>query len=98
VASLQIMLDKGKELDWFSSPLIIGLAVVALIGFCAFLIWELTAEHLFELAYPQIRPAIRPGEFIVAGKNFGCGSSREQAVSTLKGHELNIIANTLATK
>jgi len=27
------------------------------------------------------------GSIIVAGKNFGCGSSREQAVSTLKGHE-----------
>ena len=32
------------------------------------------------------------GSFIVAGKNFGCGSSREQAVSTLKGYELVIIA------
>jgi len=45
---------------------------------------ELTAEHLFEMAYPEIRPAIRPGEFIVAGKNFGCGSSREQAAAALK--------------
>jgi len=45
---------------------------------------ELTAEHLFELAYPEIRAAIRPGEFIVAGKNFGCGSSREQAAAALK--------------
>jgi 3-isopropylmalate/(R)-2-methylmalate dehydratase small subunit len=33
------------------------------------------------------------GSVIVAGKNFGCGSSREQAVSTLKGYELTIIAN-----
>ena len=32
------------------------------------------------------------GSAIVAGKNFGCGSSREQAVSTLKGYELVIIA------
>ena len=44
----------------------------------------MTAEHLFELAYPEIRAAIRPGEFIVAGKNFGCGSSREQAAAALK--------------
>lgn len=36
------------------------------------------------------------GSVIVAGKNFGCGSSREQAVSTLKGHELVIIANGFA--
>jgi MFS transporter, DHA2 family, multidrug resistance protein len=45
VGSLQIMLDKGKELEWFSSPTIIALAIVAAVVFCAFLIWELTAEH-----------------------------------------------------
>lgn len=45
VGSLQIMLDKGKELDWFSSPFIIGLLVIAIVGFIAFLIWELTDEH-----------------------------------------------------
>jgi len=33
---------------------------------------------------------------IIAGKNFGCGSSREQAVSTLKGYELVIIAQNFA--
>jgi 3-isopropylmalate/(R)-2-methylmalate dehydratase small subunit len=33
------------------------------------------------------------GSVIVAGKNFGCGSSREQAVSTLKGYDLTIVAN-----
>jgi 3-isopropylmalate/(R)-2-methylmalate dehydratase small subunit len=37
--------------------------------------------------------AIPPGSVVVAGKNFGCGSSREQAVSTLKGYDLTIIAN-----
>jgi 3-isopropylmalate/(R)-2-methylmalate dehydratase small subunit len=45
---------------------------------------EKTAEHLFELAYPEIRAAIRPGDFVVAAKNFGCGSSREQAAAALK--------------
>ena len=45
VGSLQIMLDKGKELDWFHSPLVIGLGVVALVGFLFFLAWELTEEH-----------------------------------------------------
>ncbi len=39
---------------------------------------------------------IPPGSVIVAGKNFGCGSSREQAVSTLKGHELIIVARSVA--
>jgi len=45
---------------------------------------EKTAEHLFELAYPEIRTKIQPGSFLVAGKNFGCGSSREQAAAAVK--------------
>jgi 3-isopropylmalate/(R)-2-methylmalate dehydratase small subunit len=45
---------------------------------------EKTAEHLFELAYPEIRARIRPGDFIVGGRNFGCGSSREQAAAAVK--------------
>ncbi|KWN76903.1 DHA2 family efflux MFS transporter permease subunit [Burkholderia ubonensis] len=44
VASLQIMLDKGKDLDWFNSPVIWALGVFALISFVFFLIWELTEE------------------------------------------------------
>ncbi|TAK78608.1 MAG: DHA2 family efflux MFS transporter permease subunit [Aquabacterium sp.] len=45
VGSMQIALDKGKELDWFSSPVIVGLFVIAAIGLAAFLAWELTEEH-----------------------------------------------------
>ncbi len=44
ITAMQIVLDKGKELDWFASPLIVCLLVVAVVGFAAFLIWELTAE------------------------------------------------------
>lgn len=40
--------------------------------------------------------AVAAGSVVVAGKNFGCGSSREQAVSTLKGHELVIMASSFA--
>ncbi|MGD0589342.1 MAG: 3-isopropylmalate dehydratase small subunit [Bacteroidota bacterium] len=39
---------------------------------------------------------VLPGSIIVGGKNFGCGSSREQAVSTLKGLEIIIIARNFA--
>jgi len=39
---------------------------------------------------------IPPGSIIVAGKNFGCGSSREQAASCLKGPELVIVARHFA--
>ena len=39
---------------------------------------------------------IPAGSILLGGKNFGCGSSREQAVSCLKGHELVIVANDFA--
>jgi 3-isopropylmalate/(R)-2-methylmalate dehydratase small subunit len=39
---------------------------------------------------------IPPGSVVIGGKNFGCGSSREQAVSCLKGHELVIVARSFA--
>jgi DHA2 family multidrug resistance protein len=45
VGSLQLMLDKGKELDWFHSPEIVAMAVVAAVGFAFFLVWELTDKH-----------------------------------------------------
>jgi DHA2 family multidrug resistance protein len=45
VASLQIMLDEGKDKDWFSSPEICVLGVIAAIGFVSFVIWELTESH-----------------------------------------------------
>lgn len=45
VGALQIMLDKGQELDWFSSSTIIVLALVSLVAFVFFLIWELTDAH-----------------------------------------------------
>lgn len=39
---------------------------------------------------------IPAGSVIVADENFGCGSSREQAVSTIRGHELVIVARSIA--
>jgi len=36
------------------------------------------------------------GSIIVGGENFGCGSSREQACSTLKGHEVAVVARSIS--
>ena len=62
IGSMQVMLDRGKELDWFSSPTIITLGLVALIGFIAFLIWELTAKdpivNLRVFRHPGFRTAV----------------------------------------
>ena len=45
VGALQVMLDQGKDLDWFASGEIVALTVTTAIGFAAWLIWELTEEH-----------------------------------------------------
>jgi MFS transporter, DHA2 family, multidrug resistance protein len=45
IGCLQIMLDIGRDHDWFGDPLIVILAILAVIGFAAFIIWELTEEH-----------------------------------------------------
>jgi DHA2 family multidrug resistance protein len=45
VGALQIMLDKGKDLDWFNSSVIVILALITVIAFAAWLIWELTEKH-----------------------------------------------------
>lgn len=39
---------------------------------------------------------VLPGSVIVAGENFGCGSSREQAASALKGYGLIVIARSFS--
>ncbi|BEV73124.1 multidrug efflux MFS transporter permease subunit EmrB [Paludibacterium sp. THUN1379] len=45
VGSLQVMLDQGKELDWFNSTEIVILAVVAVVALTFLVIWELTDDH-----------------------------------------------------
>jgi MFS transporter, DHA2 family, multidrug resistance protein len=40
IAGLQIMLDKGQELDWFGSPFITLCAVVAAVGLVSLVLWE----------------------------------------------------------
>jgi DHA2 family multidrug resistance protein len=56
IGALQIMLDNGQDDDWFASPFILALAIVAAIGFVAFLIWELTDEHpIVDLSVFRIR-------------------------------------------
>ncbi len=41
IGSLQVLLDKGNELDWFNSSTIITLAIFAAIGLVTFVVWEL---------------------------------------------------------
>jgi DHA2 family multidrug resistance protein len=45
VGALQIVLDRGKDLDWFGSTQIVTLAIVSVVGFALFIVWELTDRH-----------------------------------------------------
>lgn len=43
-----------------------------------------TAKHPFEMVYPNFLKEAKEGDIVVAGKYFGCGSSREQAATSLR--------------
>ena len=45
VGALQIVLDKGNDLDWFESDFIVGGTVIAVIALAVFIIWEFTDRH-----------------------------------------------------
>ncbi len=45
---------------------------------------EEMAKHCFEAAYPEFLKTAKKDDIIIAGTNFGCGSSREQAATCLK--------------
>ena len=45
VGALQLMLDQGRELDWFNSTEIVVLTIIAAVGLITLIIWELTDDN-----------------------------------------------------
>ena len=45
IGALQLMLDQGRELDWFNSTEIVVLTIIAAVGLIALIIWELTDDN-----------------------------------------------------
>jgi len=55
------------------------------------------AKHLMEDIRPGFYDRVQPGDFIMAGKNFGCGSSREYAPRIIKAGGISaVLAKTFA--
>lgn len=55
------------------------------------------ARHCMEDANPDFARMVRPGDLVVAGSNFGCGSSREHAPLALKGAGIScVVAQSFA--
>ncbi len=55
------------------------------------------AKHIMEDLDPNFYSKIKKGDFLVAGRNFGCGSSREQAPMAIKYSGISaVIANSFA--
>ena len=54
-------------------------------------------KYAFSPLWPELAESIRPGDILVAGKNFGCGSSREQAPEIIKSLQVGcVIAKSFA--
>ena len=59
--------------------------------------WEEVKRHMFEPLRPELAREIREGDILVAGSNFGCGSSREQAAEVIATSGIRcIIAKSFA--
>ncbi len=55
------------------------------------------ASHAFEYLDPDFRSRMESGDFVVAGEDFGCGSSREQAPLALKASGIAaVVASSFA--
>jgi 3-isopropylmalate dehydratase small subunit len=55
------------------------------------------AKHVFETARPEFAKNVRSGDIIIAGRNFGCGSSREHAPRALMGAGVScVVAESFA--
>ena len=54
-------------------------------------------EHAFESLDPDFPKKVKPGDFVVGGENFGCGSSSEQAAEVLVANGVHcVIAKSFA--
>ena len=78
---------KGIHISWQKEPFLNFIMTLIQIRSSQYLLLpnlEEMKEHAFESLDPDFPKKVKPGDFVVGGENFGCGSSREQAPGVLK--------------
>ena len=93
VGALQLILDLGKEHEWFASPMISTLGVVSVLGFLAFLIWELTEKN----PIVSLRVFRRRG-FAISALTMGLGYAGFMAANVLTPNWLQTAMGYTATQ
>ena len=99
VASLQIMLDKGQDADWFNSNLIRVLALLAVIGMLCFFVWEWFEKHpIVDLRLLEERNfgLATLGMFIFGGILYGSTTLLPLMMQTLMGYNASLAGEVLA--
>ena len=81
--------QKGIHTSWQKEPFLNFIMTLIQIrsshhSICFYQTLEEMKEHAFESLDPDFPKKVKPGDFVVGGENFGCGSSREQAPGVLK--------------
>ena len=85
----KVYLDADKEIELFKAKIWklgddIDTDIILPTEYLAYETVEDMKPYAFSPLRPELAAKIQPGDMIVAGHNFGCGSSREQAPSVLK--------------
>ncbi len=98
LGSLEVVLDKGQEDDWFGSPFIIGFASLALVALTFFVVWEWNHDHpILNLRMFRIPNfAVANGLMLVLGGSlFGATVLQPQFLQTLMGYTAQAAGETL---
>jgi 3-isopropylmalate/(R)-2-methylmalate dehydratase small subunit len=51
-------------------------------------------KHIFKYAKPEFAESVKPGDVVIGGKSFGCGSSREHAAIVFKACNVYLVADS----
>ncbi len=71
IGTLQVILDKGQEADWFGSPWVVDFTIIAIVAVAAFLIRELIARHPIVNLRALKQPTYSTGVFLMTLLGFG---------------------------